>query len=290
MKTIIKPSSILNIKEEQALTDAFLFGIKDFSVNNCFSVTVPLLKRIKKMYNIKIFVSLNKNIFNKDIEKLKKLLIELDKLSIEGILFYDLSVLFLWKKLNIKTPLIWNQNYFVTNYETCNFYKEKCVSGAIISKEITEEEIKEISENTKMDLFMNVFGYQVMSYSKRKFVTNYFKYKRQINLCKTHFIQENNKNYYIKEEKEGTAILSCYVLNLLKNINNLKKYNIKYILLDEEYIEHDKFLEVLKIYKNAVDFDLNTEKLEILNEKINNIVKNTSTGFLFKKTIYKVKK
>ena len=114
---------------------------------------------MKQKTNKEIFIKIDKNIFNKDIENLKKILLELDSLNINGILFYDLSVLSLAKKLEIKTPLIWNQNFFVTNYRTCNHYEEKGVYGAVISSEITLQEIIEIRKNTSFKLFVNIFGY-----------------------------------------------------------------------------------------------------------------------------------
>ena len=88
--------------------------MKDYSINQTSIVNIKSLTYIKKKLskkNIKIFVSIDKNIFNEDIEPLKKILKELDNIDIEGILFYDIALLSLKKELNLKTPLIWNQNF-----------------------------------------------------------------------------------------------------------------------------------------------------------------------------------
>ena len=111
MKLLVIPTTINIKKFENA--EAFLFGLKDFSYTTPISVTLKDLKKMKQKTNKEIFIKIDKNIFNKDIENLKKILLELDSLNINGILFYDLSVLSLAKKLEIKTPLIWNQNFFL---------------------------------------------------------------------------------------------------------------------------------------------------------------------------------
>lgn len=274
MKLLIIPTSI-NIKKYENAS-AFLFGLKDFSYTTPISITLKNLKKIKQKTNKEIFVKIDKNIFNKDIENLKKTLLELEKLNINGIFFYDLSVLSLSKKLNLKTPLIWNQNFFVTNYKTCNHYEAQGVYGAVISSEITLQEILEIRKNTNFKLFVNIFGYQMMAFSKRKLITNYFKYLKKKNYKRNNYIIEKDKKFLIKETKEGTMILSDKILNGLKYKNELEKSKIDYLILDQTMIKDKDFKKVLQAIKN--------------NKDINNIIPNTDTLFLDKKTIYKVKR
>lgn len=274
MKLLVIPTTINIKKFENA--EAFLFGLKDFSYTTPISVTLKDLKKMKQKTNKEIFIKIDKNIFNKDIENLKKILLELDSLNINGILFYDLSVLSLAKKLEIKTPLIWNQNFFVTNYRTCNHYEEKGVYGAVISSEITLQEIIEIRKNTSFKLFVNIFGYQMMAFSKRKLITNYFKYLKKKNYKRNNYIIEKDKKFLIKETKEGTMILSDKILNGLKYKKQLEKAKIDYLILDQTMIKDKDFKKVLQAIKENKDID--------------NIISNTDTLFLDKKTIYKVKK
>ncbi len=274
MKLLVIPTSI-NIKKYENAS-AFLFGLKDFSYTTPISITLKDLKKIKQKTDKEIFVKIDKNIFNKDIENLKKTLLELEKLNINGIFFYDLSVLSLSKKLNLKTPLIWNQNFFVTNYKTCNHYEAQGVYGAVTSSEITLQEILEIRENTNFKLFVNIFGYQMMAFSKRKLITNYFKYLKKKNYKRNNYIIEKDKKFLIKETKEGTMILSDKILNGLKYKNELEKSKIDYLILDQTMIKDKDFKKVLQAIKENKDID--------------NIIPNTDTLFLDKKTIYKVKK
>ena len=59
-----------------------------------------------------------------------------------------------------------------------------------------------------MNMFINTFGYQMMSYSKRKLVSNYFKFLKKINFKKQHKLIENKRTFNIIEEKYGTCSLN----------------------------------------------------------------------------------
>ena len=275
MKILVVPTST-NIKKYEKNAQAFLFGLKNFSYTTKINLNINQIKKIKQQTDKEIFIKIDKNIFNKDLEKLKQNLIELDKLNINGIMFYDLSVMSIAKNLNLKTPLIWNQNDFVTNYKTCKYYEKEGIQGAVISSEITKEEILEIRKNTKLTLFVNIFGYQMMAFSKRKLITNYFKYLKKKNLKKKNYIIEKDKKYRIIETKEGTIILSDKILNGIKYKQLFEDNNINYLILDQTMIKDRPFLKTLDIINN--------------NKQEEIPIKNTDELFLNKKTIYKVKK
>lgn len=288
MRIIVKPNNILELNKIKA--DAFIFGIQDFSIDASTVINIMTLKEIKKdLKDKEIFVSLDKNIFEEELESLETILLDIDKLNLSGILFYDLALLNLKEKLKLKTPLIWNQNYFVTNYRTIDFYKKLGAAGAVIASEITLEEIEKIAfKEQEIKLFINAFGYQMMSFSKRKLVSNYFKFIKEKDFSKEHFLVEKEEKYPIIEEINGTAILSSYVLNYLKEFNTFKNIGIDYLILDEKKIVRKDFLIVVDLFNKAKENNFSNEKINELSLEIDKMFK-TSTGFLYKKTIYKVK-
>ncbi len=280
MNIVVKPDT-KNIKNYiNAGINAFILCLENFS--SCTKITWKLseIKKLTKEYkDIDFYIEIDKNIFNKDLEKLRKYLLEIDELRISGIFFYDLSLINLKTKLNLKTDLIYSPNFLVTNYKTCNYYEEMGIKGILISPCITKDEIKEIIEKTNINKFINVFGYQVMSFSKRHLVTNYFNEIKKDKKYK--YIKKEGRKFEIIENETGTYILSDTILNGMKYLNYFKDSNI---ILNEISINHNKFLKVIKKYIESI------KENKDLTKDIEKIIPNTSLQFFDKETIVRVKK
>ena len=50
--------------------------------------------------------------------KLEELLLNLNKYSIKGVLFYDIGVLNIYNRLNLNYDLVWAQEHLTTNFNT----------------------------------------------------------------------------------------------------------------------------------------------------------------------------
>lgn len=256
MKTLI-PKDLKMIKETSIYVDAFILPLEDLSTNypNTFSIKQIA---IAKNENKEIFVCINKNIHNDEIKKLEDSLKQIEKLKINGIIFYDIAIVNLKNKLNLKTPLVWHQEHLTTNYGTINYWYQKGCKYAYLSSELTKEEIGEIIKKSKAKLFVNIFGYVPMFTSKRNLITNYLKYFSLKDNKGNKKIYKENKFYPIIE-KDGTTVLSNYILNIKEEIK-------------ADYLVYNSYL---------ID-----DIIEVL--KGNNKYKEEN-GFLYQKTFYKVK-
>ena len=247
----------IDIKDK---VDAYLIPLKDLSINYKKTFSVAEIKELKKL-NKEIFVFINKNIHNNELEILKENLKEIEKLDINGIIFYDIALIELKKELNLKTDLVWHQEHLTTNYATANYYYDKGVKYTYLSSELTKREIKEIKEKYKGKLFVNTFGYIPMFTSRRHLVNNYidtFNLKEHGNK-----IYKEGKYYNIDDNEKGTTVYSDYILNVKEELD------VDYIVFNSNMIDEKDFKEIIKDYKK--------NKLE------------KETGFLYQETIYKVK-
>ena len=267
-------------------TDSFIIGLKDFSINYYELDIEEIEKLLNKYNNIELFVSINKNIFNKDLELLQDNLIKLSKLNIKGILFYDLSILSIVKRLNLNIDLVYHQTHMVTNYNIVEFYKNLGCSYAYLSTEITYDEMEEISKKTNINLMALFIGHIIISHSKRKLVSNYYLHINKENHNNLNIIKEKNKDnkYYIEENAKGTNILTYNILNGSRAFINLKD-KLKYAILDNNLIDDKIFIKILKLYKDNLDNKVSDD--EFL-KKVEKLIGNYE-GFFYTKTIYKVK-
>jgi len=289
MNYIVIPEDIddLSIYKEKNI-NTFIIGLDNYSINYP-SASIDEIKELSKDY--KLFVAVNKNIFNSELSDLLEKLKELAKLDILGILFYDLGVLNLVIENKIDLDLVWHQTHMVTNYNTCNYYLEKGCKYAFLANEITLDEILEIKEKSDIKLLVNVFGYPIASHSRRMLLSNYFKSINGTKEDRTYTLTDRVGKLLIKENKDGASILSGYITNGTKPLFSLIENNIDYLVMDCQEIDKDLCLKVIDKY-NYIKADFNTisdsEKEEIISD-MNNLI-GESTNFFYKKTIYKVKR
>ena len=67
--------------------DEFILALSNYSVQSIKYYDLDEIKNIRNKSNKEIFIKINKNIFNNEIDKLRDILIELDKMNIYGIFF-----------------------------------------------------------------------------------------------------------------------------------------------------------------------------------------------------------
>lgn len=285
MKLLIEPSNKLKLFEP--FVDGLILSLKDYAVQSPIYYTVEEIKQIKNSNpTLEIFVNINKNIMNKDIEQLKVLLEQLDKINLSGIFFYDLALLKLKKDLNLKTDLVWSQTHMVNNYKTCNYYHSKGVKYALLGKEITLEEIVGIIKNTAITPMVEVLSYPSVAFSKRRLITNYYKDLNKPPKDSLDIKEKvTNSLYTLTEDENGTSFFLRDLVNGTSIIKDLFNSNLEYIIMRGYGLDEDLFGEIVKDTSGYINDECIDNSYVEKYEKLG-----TNTNFFFKKTIYQVKK
>ena len=273
MKTLIIPNSLDQIKKCENYIDGVVVGLKGLSVNVNLYLTIEEINALK--IDKEVFVAINKNIHNKDLDVLTNALKNLK--NIKGVLYYDAAVVRLYNQIKPNYDLVWSQEHLATSAVTCNYWYQNNVNYAYLSAEITLDEILEISESTSMKLMVPIFGHLPMFVSKRHLVKNYLEYFKLKDDSELNFLEKEGKIYPIIDS-EVTMVYSANILNGISALEPLEN-KIEYVVLNAFNIDDEKFLKVCEIYKNRKNL-----------EEIETMFSNLDTGFLYKETIYKVKK
>ena len=152
-KVLVSPNSIKLIEKSINLVDGIVIGIKDYSVNYCSFSLDEVFKIIDicNKNNKEIFVVLNKNIHNNELDKVKEILTKLN--NINGLFYYDNSILYLKKELNLKYDLVFDQEHQSTNYLTINNYYDLGVNYTHLSTDITLREMKDGEIEARIPLY-----------------------------------------------------------------------------------------------------------------------------------------
>lgn len=284
MKVLVEVSD-KDLSRYQNICDGVVIGLKDFSVLNSVEFTLEEIEDIcSQNLKLELFVRLDKNFFNDELGNLKIILQRFSQLPIQGVFFYDLAVLQLCRKFQLMLPLVWSQTHMVTNYRTCNYYQQQGVSYALLSKEITLDDIKEIASCSDITPIVEVVSKPSVAFSRRKLVSNYYQDLGRIGEEKLQILEKvSNKKYLVKEERAGSGFILDEVINGTMVISDLYQVGIPYILLKEEGI--DNFLELVDDTKKYIIGQCQDTTYVSKYEKLGD-----NTGFFFQKTVYRVKK
>ena len=220
----------------------------------------------------KCFVVMNRMFFENDLDELAEMLSKIDKMNIDGIIYYDDSLLELKIENNYKTNLYLNKNYMVTNSDTLNFYHHKGVMGAVLSNEITYGEIKNIRNNTTLELMQLLIGYPVVATSRRSLNTNSGN-KKDLEVVEP----KSNQHYFLIEDEFGTSFIYLKRFNGCKYLDDFKKIGINYGIIYQDDLERKELINLVEL--------LNQGKIKEIDELLGR-----NRGFLNRKTIYQVKK
>ena len=252
-KVLININSLGDLEEYKKIgITNFLFALKDYSIGyQEFD-----LEDIPK----DSYILINRVLDTKGIDGIKAIKDIL--LEYKGIIFEDLGIYNIFKDSDIE--LIWAQAHFGTNTESINYWLSKCES-ALLSNEITKEEITDIVNNAIKPVVFNVLGKNMIMYSRRTLLTNFNKYNNldEVNdvvLDETH----TNNKFYAHETSNGTAVFNNEYFNYIDFSKSLDDSKIKYYL----------------IYN-----------LDLSIDEIKNIIDGRpfgNDGFLNKKTVYRM--
>lgn len=251
-KILININNLSEIEEYKKIgINNFLFAIEEFSIGY---KTIPLNDIPNDSY-----IYLNRIMDTESIDKFKKIIPELKRFK--GIIFEDIGIFNILKNEGIN--LIWFQNHFTTNKASLSYYLTHGCQSAVISNEITSSEIKEIIGELPGKLILNVLGKNNIMYSRRTLLSNFNKYQN-LDDYNDMTINTGKNSFFVRESTYGTLIFDNEYFNYIPFANTIS--------------DDDLYLYLI------LNLDLSVSKIdEIINgEEFGH------SGFLSKKTVYKM--
>lgn len=157
--------------------DAVYFGGQNYSLRaNAKNFNNEEIKNaviLAHNLNKKVYVTVNIIFHDEDFEGLEEYLKYLDGAGVDAIIVSDISVMNLWKKLNLKMELHVSTQASTLNKETALFYKNLGATRVVLAREALKDNIKEIKEYTGLELEAFIHGAMCTSISGRCIMSNY---------------------------------------------------------------------------------------------------------------------
>lgn len=215
----------------------FLFPLEGYTVGYPGVFSVPEINDVKET---KKYVLINRILNSLDIDNLKELL---PKLKVKGLVFEDIGVFNLVKKLNLDLELIFFPNHFNTNYYSINAFLDKGIDSAVVSNEITKDEIEDITKNAIKPVVLQVFGYNMAMYSRRLLLDNYAKVYNLEKKNPLEITESVSKHKFLVYENEYGTVLYDY--NVFNGESLLSLDNVLYFLVNTAFLDSDEVIKFL---------------------------------------------
>ena len=240
--------------------DAVYIGGKNYSLRaNANNFTLSEIKNgvlFAHKHNKKIYLALNMIFHNSDLKNIKKYIKRVCDLNIDGIIISDPFLIDIIKNINPKVEIHLSTQQSVLNEETVLFWKESGVSRIVLARETSKIDIKNIINNTNMDIEVFIHGAMCSNFSGRCVLSNYLT-NRDANrggcsqVCRFNFdLLDNNKN--ILSNNKDFALASKD-LSLAKYIDILIKIGVKSLKIEGRMRSIYYIATVVNIYRNIID-------------------------------------
>jgi len=239
--------------------DAVYLGLQEFNARGRASnFTKPLLQlavlkaREKK---VKVYITLNILIKNKEIEPLLDVLSFLDSLKVNAIIIQDWGVYYIARKYFPRLNLHASTQMGNHNSVGVNFGESKGIVRTVLARELTMPEMELISQRSKAELEVFVHGALCYSFSGMCLYSSYAGGQgANRGICK----QSCRRIYH--DGIEQHALFSLKDNQQIKNLQRLMELGIHSLKIEGRMKSADYVFQVCQAYRMAIDQPQNLEK------------------------------
>ena len=239
--------------------DAVYMGLQEFNARgraNNFSK--PMLQlAVKKAHekHIKVYITLNILIKNKEIDKLIDVLSFLDSLKVDGIIIQDWGVYYIARKFFPGLKLHASTQMGNHNSIGVNYGASKGFVRTVLARELTMPELEKIAAQSKTELEVFVHGALCYSFSGMCLYSSYSGGQgANRGICK----QSCRRIYQDGSEKH--ALFSLKDNQQIQNLQKLMELGIHSFKIEGRMKSADYVFQVCKAYRLAIDNQQNQEK------------------------------
>lgn len=247
----------------------------------------------------KVYVTLNIVPHNKDLVGLEEYVTSLYNINIDAVIVSDPGMYTIIKKTVPEMEIHISTQASVTNYETIMFWYNLGAKRIVLARELSFEEIKEITSKIPEDLDIEAFvhGAMCMSYSGRCLISNYMT-GRDANMgdcaqpCRYKYavVEEKRPGEYfpVEEHEDGTFIFNSKDLCMIEHVPELIKSGIFSFKIEGRVKSSYYVATVIRSYRMALDSYFNDPDNFVYNKEWLEEIKKVShrdftTGFYFDK-------
>lgn len=241
------------------------FGARSFADNFDNEQLIEAV-RYCHLRNVHVHVTVNTMVFDKELEALKEYLVFLDKINVDALIIQDLGVLRLARELGIKPKFHASTQMTIHNLSGAKAAKKLGFDRVVLSRELTKDQVKYISDNAQIETEIFVHGAMCMSYSGQCLMSSVLG-GRSGNRGKC--AQPCRQAYRNSENAQAKFCLSLKDMSLLTELDDVINSGATSLKIEGRMKGVAYVGYVVKTYSRCLKNNRKPTKLEI--EKLNSI-------------------
>jgi len=272
--------------------DAVYAGGKDFNLRNSASnftldeigsAVEYLHERGKKLY-----IALNIFAHNCHIVKIEQYLKELAEYPVDAFIVSDPGVLTVVRDIMPDATVHLSTQANCTNARAANFWHKQGVKRVVLARELSLNEISEISTSSDCKTEVFVHGAMCLSYSGRCYLSAYMA-GRGANLgdcaqsCRWKYslVEEERPGEYLQvyEDGEFTSVMSSRDLCMIQHIPELISANVDAWKIEGRMKSQYYVATVTRIYREAIDTFFGNDVYEYQDKWLEELGKISNRGY-----------
>lgn len=262
-----------------------MYGARKFADN---FTDLELIQAIKysHLYGIKVYVTVNTLVYESEVENFVKYVEFLHKNNVDAIIIQDIGMFDLIRKLYPNLEIHISTQMNVHNIEGVKLFEQLGAKRVVLSRETSIELIDEIKKNSNIELEVFIHGALCISYSGQCLMSSLIG-GRSGNRGTCAQCCRQPYDLYSNDIKINTEkyLLSTKDLNTLNYIDKLIDIGVDSLKIEGRMKRPEYVYYVVKLYRKAIDSYIETGKIDISLDDIDNLKKifnrQFTKGFIF---------
>lgn len=264
----------------------YMFGARQFATNFSEDEIIEAIK-ICHLYGIKVYVTVNTLIYEDEVETFLNYIDFLHKNSVDAILIQDIGMLDLVKQTFPNLEVHASTQMHIHNENGVKFCEKMGIKRCVLARETSIDLLEDIRKSTDLELEVFVHGALCISYSGQCLMSSIIGGRSGnrgacAGSCRLPYkiVDDNNKKY-----NNGNYPLSTKDLNTLENIGKLIEIGVDSLKIEGRMKRPEYVYLVVSLYRKAIDSYLQTGKVVINKNDIEELKKvfnrDFTKGFIF---------
>lgn len=248
------------------------FGARKFS-NNFNNEELIEAINYAHLYGVKVYITINTLIKDSEVNAFLSFVEFIHKNGVDAVLMQDLGMIYLVKKMYPNLEVHASTQFHNHNNEGLKFLKDLGIKRAVLARELSIDEIKELDVNIEKEVF--VHGALCICYSGECLMSSLVMNRSGnrgecAGMCRLPYkLIENSSTV----KTEGDYLLSPKELCTIEHLKEILDCNIDSIKIEGRMKSPEYVGYVTKLYRRAIDNYYENKEFVLTNEELTNLKK-----------------